>query len=145
MSCETNRELLEMYALGALDAEDRIPVDEHLRENCIRCTAELRKARALNTAVLGSLPLATPSPLLRTRILNSIRPVRARRSPVAWIRIAAGLAVATIWLGLEAQHRSNELAVAQIRMRELQQRSDELGRSLTFLRDPETRPAVSRP
>jgi anti-sigma-K factor RskA len=144
MSCETNSELLELYALGVLEADDREEVEAHLRDNCIRCRAGLRRARAMNSAVLGSLPLEEPSAGLRTRVVNSIRPRRAR-APVAWIGLAAGLAAATIWLGLDNQQRSNELSVARIESRNLQRRSEELGRSLAFLRDPETRPAVSKP
>jgi anti-sigma-K factor RskA len=144
MSCETNRELLELYAIGVLETDEREQVESHLRDNCIRCTAELRRARAFNSAVLGSLPLEAPPAGLRARVVNGVRPLRAR-APVAWIGLAAGLAAATIWLGLDNQRRSNELTVARIESRNLQQRSEELGRSLTFLRDPETRPAVSKP
>lgn len=145
MSCETNRELLELYVLGVLDTDDRTEIEDHLRSHCIRCTGELRRARALNVAVLGALPLETPSPALRERVLRSIRPVRRSRPPLAWIGVAAGLAIAALWLGRENQQRSNQLASAQVQVRELQQRSNELSRSLTFLRDPQTRPAVSKP
>jgi anti-sigma-K factor RskA len=59
--------------------------------------------------------------------------------------VAAGLAAATIWLGFENQRRSRELSIARVETRSLQQRSEELNRSLTFLRDPETRPASAKP
>jgi anti-sigma-K factor RskA len=59
--------------------------------------------------------------------------------------MAAGLAAATIWLGFENRNRANELAVAQRDTRDLQARSEELGRALNFLRDPETRPASAAP
>lgn len=49
-----------------------------------------------------------------------------------------------MWLGYDGREKSNQLAAANAHTRALQQRSDELGRALTFLRDPETRPAVSR-
>jgi hypothetical protein len=78
-------------------------------------------------------------------VVNTIQPKRTPRFPLAWVGLAAGLAVATVWLGLETQEKSNQLAVAGTQMRSVQQRSDELNRALTFLRDPETRPAVSRP
>ena len=93
MSCETNSELLELYALGVLEADEREEVESHLRDNCIRCTAGLRRARAFNSAVLGSLPLEEPPAGLRARVVNSVRPMRAR-APVAWIGLAAGLAAA---------------------------------------------------
>src|SRR6478735_7875878 len=107
MSCETNSELLELYALGVLDPEEREQVESHLREDCVRCTAELRRASAFNAAVLGSLPLQQPSAGLRARVINSIRPKRTR-PPLAWVAVAAGLAAATIWLGFENQRRAGE-------------------------------------
>lgn len=145
MSCETNRDLLELYALGLLDGEERAEVEEHLRDRCERCTPAYKRARALNVAIFAAGDLQEPSPLLRSRVVNSIRPVRARRAPIAWIGLAASLAAATIWLGLERQDLSSQLQVANVQKRDLQFRSDELGRALSFLRDPETRPAVSRP
>ena len=146
MSCETNRDLLELYALGLLDGEERAEIEEHLRTNCIRCTPALKSSRALNVAVLAaSLNAEEPSAGLRDRVLNTIQPARAKRLPIPWIGLAAGLAVAAIWLSFDGREKSNQLAAAKTQVRTLQQRSDELGRALTFLRDPETRPAVSRP
>ena len=144
MSCETNSELLELYALGVLDPEEREQVESHLRGDCIRCTAGLRRACAFNAAILGSLPLQQPSDGLRARVIDSILPKRTRPS-LAWVAVAAGLAAATIWLGFENQRRSRELSIARVETRSLQQRSEELSRSLTFLRDPETRPASAKP
>lgn len=145
MSCETNRELLELYALGLLEGEERAEIEEHLRTNCIRCTPALKSARALNVAIMGALDTDEPSPHLRARVLNTIQPKRAARIPIAWIGLAAGLAVATIWLGFNGQEKQRQLTAANVQMLSLQQRSEELSRALTFLRDPETRPAVSRP
>jgi anti-sigma-K factor RskA len=150
MSCEINRELLELYALGVLDPPERAGIEEHLGRKCDSCGSGLKAARELNIALLASLPLEEPSPLLRSRILNSIRPATAaepgrRKAPIGWMAIAAGLAAATIWLGLENQKRSSELTVARTEQRELQARSQELGRALDFLRDPQTRPASARP
>jgi anti-sigma-K factor RskA len=153
MSCETNRDLLELYALGVLDAEERAEVEEHLGRNCPACTANLRSARELNVALLAaSVPIEEPSPLLRSRVINSIRPASSampaspqRKAPLAWMAIAAGLAAATVWLGLENRNRTAEIAGARGEVRTAQARSEELGRALNFLRDPQTRPASVRP
>ena len=147
MSCETNRELLEQYGLGILDDEELAEVNAHVRDRCSTCAANFRSAYALNAVVLGSLPLVEPPALLRSRILNMVRlrmPARSRM-PIAWIAIAAGLAFAMVWFGLDNQTKSNEIAVARLQMRQMQERSDELNRALTFLRDPETRPASMKP
>ena len=147
MSCETNRELLELYELGMLEPDERTEVEEHLRRNCTRCTAGLKRARALNLAVLAAAPTVEPSAALRTRVINTIRPTPLRKAttPIAWIGLAAALTAATIWLGLDAQQKSNQLAVARVQMREMQLRSEDQARALNFLRDPETRPASARP
>jgi anti-sigma-K factor RskA len=152
MSCETNRELLELYALGVLEPEERAEIEEHLGRNCPVCTAGLRSARELNVALMSAINLEEPSPLLRSRIVNSIRPAAAppsvpsqTKAPFAWIAIAAGLAAATIWLGLENRNRAAELTAARGETRTAQARSEELGRALNFLRDPQTRPASARP
>jgi hypothetical protein len=63
------------------------------------------------------------------------------KAPFAWIAIAAGLAAATIWLGLENRNRAAEVTAARGETRIAQARSEELGRALNFLRDPQTRPA----
>ena len=144
MSCETNREVLELYALGVLDREEASEIEAHLRDNCANCTAALRQARALNTAIIGSMPLEQPSPELRQRVVNSIRPAR-QRAPIAWIGLAAGLALATIWLGWNGQKQSSELTATRSELRDAQRRSAELGSRLDFLRDPETRPASAKP
>ena len=49
-----------------------------------------------------------------------------------------------MWLGYDGPEKANQLATGNAHTRALQQRSDELGRALTLLRDPGTRPAVSR-
>ncbi|HYP09250.1 MAG TPA: anti-sigma factor [Bryobacteraceae bacterium] len=150
MSCETNRELLELYALGVLEPEERGEVEEHLGRNCPACTAALRSARELNIALLSSAPLEEPSPLLRSRVVNSIRPPElatsvTRKAPLAWIAIAAGLAAATVWLGLENRTRTADLIAARKQLQTTEARSQELGRALDFLRHPETRPASVKP
>lgn len=149
MSCEANRELLELYALGVLEPDERVEIEEHLHRSCPTCTPALRAAIALNATLLSALPLEEPSPLLRARLVNSIRPAATpevhRKTPVAWMALAAGLAAAAIWLGVENQNRSQELAAMRVQSDALRARSEELGRSLDFLRDPQTRPASARP
>jgi anti-sigma-K factor RskA len=144
MSCETNRELLELYALGVLEPEERREIDEHLARECPMCTPALRDARRLNVDLLSSLPLETPSPALRARVLASVAPPQ-RHLPVAWIALAAGLALGMVYLGLENQRRGREVIAREAENRELQARADQLGAALGFLRDPGTRPASARP
>ncbi len=38
MSCEELQELYELYALGLLDPEERLELDEHLGRECPNCS-----------------------------------------------------------------------------------------------------------
>lgn len=146
MSCEANRELLELYALGVLSAEERSEIEEHLQRQCSTCTANLRKAHALNVAILGSLPLQEPSALLRPRIVNSVRPgTSVRRASVVWVGLAMAMALATIYLGLEHRRQADALSTAIAQVRSAEQKAATLEASLNFLRDPQTRPAIAKP
>ena len=144
MSCEINREVLELYALGALQPDERRGIDEHLERNCPVCTGALQEARRLNTEILASLPLETPSPALRAKVLASVAPPK-RRLPVAWMALAAALAICMVFLGVENERHRHQLIASEAETRELQARADQLGAALAFLRNPETRPASARP
>jgi hypothetical protein len=98
----------------------------------------------LNAAIIGSLPLEQPSSELRQRVVNSVRPVR-REPPLAWIGLAAGLALGILWFGLESQRKSEDLAAVRVQLRNLQRQSEVLASQLDFLRDPQTRPASAKP
>lgn len=71
---EQIRDVLPLYALGLLDAEEARLVDEHLLTGCAACAHELREFRE----VAGQIPYAfrsvTPPPRVREKLLASITP-----------------------------------------------------------------------
>jgi anti-sigma-K factor RskA len=112
----------ELYALGALDGEDKATVEAHLA-GCAECRTKLESART-RMALLGlAAPSAAPAARVRERVLQEFRahrvggpsaavtPIRARRSPWAplWALAAVVLVAAAGWLRFENGRLSREL------------------------------------
>jgi len=82
MTCDSVREMLEAYALGALEPAERAQVEAHLK-SCAECR---QMARALaDDAALLPQALAYASPLLlpaslKNRVLDAVQP-SGRRDP----------------------------------------------------------------
>jgi len=67
------RELIEAYALGSLDSEQRVTVAEHLAAGCAECTKALEEARLLVSQLSYLAPEAAPLDTLRGRLLETVR------------------------------------------------------------------------
>lgn len=67
------RELIEAYALGALDSEERAAVAAHLASGCAGCTAALREAQWLVSQLAYLAPESAPSDMLRRQLLKTAR------------------------------------------------------------------------
>ncbi len=109
MNAHPQLEDLDLYALGALDAEERRVLETHLRA-CTDCQSKLEEARGRVALMALGAPAETPSPHVRERLMESIRPKHAA-APVSgfrlWLQLASPtfalmtlvLWVAVIWLG----------------------------------------------
>src|SRR5262249_24055045 len=67
------RELVEGYALGALDPEERTAFEAHLARGCAACTRALEESRWLVSQLAYLAPEAEPSGLLRGRLVETVR------------------------------------------------------------------------
>jgi anti-sigma-K factor RskA len=67
------RELIEGYALGALDGNERAALEAHLASGCPECAKALEEARLVVTQLAYLAPPADPSEMLRARVLRSVR------------------------------------------------------------------------
>ena len=67
------RELIEAYALGALDANEQAALEAHLASGCPECAKALEEARLVVTQLAYLAPPAEPSEMLRARVLRSVR------------------------------------------------------------------------
>ncbi|HET9803625.1 MAG TPA: anti-sigma factor [Candidatus Acidoferrum sp.] len=67
------RELIEAYALGALDPQERASLEAHLASGCADCAKALGEARWLVSQLAYLAPEAQPSDMLRGRLLQTVR------------------------------------------------------------------------
>ena len=67
------RELIQGYALGALDARERAAVETHLAAGCSECSKALEEARWLVSQLAYLAPGAEPSEMLKDRLLQTVR------------------------------------------------------------------------
>jgi anti-sigma-K factor RskA len=98
--CQKTRELLEAYALGALEADERTAVERHL-ETCADCRALADEL--VDTAHKLPLALAAVSPLrppaaLKGRLLGQLAPAGRAEPRRWWWRPSAALALVSVVL-----------------------------------------------
>jgi anti-sigma factor RsiW len=77
---QRTRELLEAYALGALDEDERREVEAHLEEcdECAQLARELAEvAHRLPLALAAASPLRPPASL-KERVLGAVAPAASR-------------------------------------------------------------------
>jgi anti-sigma-K factor RskA len=89
------RELIQGYALGALEAHERAALEAHLASGCTECSKELEEARWLVSQLAYLAPGAEPSALLKGRLLQT---VRAEAGPVVTPRETVRGAAAPWWM-----------------------------------------------
>jgi anti-sigma-K factor RskA len=103
---------LSLYALGALQGEERASLEKHL-EDCAACRRELEQLRGDMALMALSASGPTPPRRARQRLLDEVareprlRKVPSRRAwiPVPWFA-AAVLALVAVWFW----HQSDQLA-----------------------------------
>lgn len=74
--------LIDAYALGALEPDEVAHVEQHL-ETCDTCRALLDAVRAVTDELLLAVPDVAPPPALRGRILSRIHEEAASRQPAS--------------------------------------------------------------
>jgi anti-sigma-K factor RskA len=149
------RELIEAYALGALDERERATLDAHLAAGCPDCAKALKEARWLVTQLVYLAPPAEPSDTLRARLLQKVRAeastAQGSTSSKAvipywlWAGVAALLLVSvySTWdarkLQMEIQ-AVNQRATAELKQREqLQQELAAAKQQALILTDPSSK------
>jgi len=97
MQCEEARQLIDAYALSALEDEEARALEEHLA-GCVSCWQELSEARAAAAAIGFVAPVAKADPSLRGAILRRTKRGARRRALVAGGRRARRLWPAAVGL-----------------------------------------------
>jgi anti-sigma-K factor RskA len=123
MNQDQYTELCELYAVGSLDAGERLEFENHLA-GCQDCRAGLAQAMELNEMIFTAASPIKPRPQLRTRVLAGFgQPVKERTPFFGWaFAFAAVAALVIAYFAWNAEHiarisRDVELA----RLREIQQ------------------------
>lgn len=148
MEHQEYQELLNLHALGALDASDRAKIEDHL-QGCSDCRSELIELCDSAALLAHAAPPAEPSAEVRTRILDQVRreprvqtvreasasviPFKARTETSVWataLRLAAAIAFVALLIGVvvlwqrEVRTRQELARLSQ----QLEQQNNELGR-----------------
>jgi anti-sigma-K factor RskA len=105
-NCDQFRELYEAFALGALDAADRIELEKHLATGCAECTQGVAEARWVVSQLAYLSPDSTPSDMLKGRLMQTVR-AEAKGSASSGAATAAATDVKTaipwwMWAGVAA-------------------------------------------
>jgi anti-sigma-K factor RskA len=155
------RELIEGYALGSLDEQERASLDVHLAAGCPECAKALEESRWLVTQLVYLAPPAQPSDMLRARLLQKVRaeagagranaPAGSGLPWWLWAGVAALLLV-TVYSTWNAQRMQkeiqalNEHAAAELKQREqLQQELTTAKREARILMDPSSKKIMLPP
>jgi len=145
------RELIEAYALGALDPQQRAFIEAHLATGCADCTKALDEARWVVSQLAYLAPEVQPSEMLRGRLLQTVRaeahaarPARPASAIPFWMWGAvAAVLLFTIYSSWETVQlnrtiqETNAKAQAEIAKRqELQEQFAIAQREAVILTDP---------
>ena len=91
--------MIEAYALGALDAQDRALLEAHLATGCAECAHALQEASWLVSQLAHLAPSVAPSEMLKQRLLQT---VRAEAAATEGSASPQGLAPWWLWAGVAA-------------------------------------------
>lgn len=154
ITCENMGDLLAPYVLGALDALDRRPVEDHVQA-CAPCAQLAREYQTIASSLAYGVSLAEPPPSLKERTMAqvAVMPQAARPpapSPSRWQRLwewldvffrphaaavalagALGIAALAIWVGVLRTEISNERSATQAMARTLEQQQQTLAWATT--------------
>jgi len=72
-NCDQFRELFEGYALGVLDAEERIALEAHLATGCSDCAKSVAEAHWLVSHLAYITPDSRPSEMIKGRLMQKVR------------------------------------------------------------------------
>jgi anti-sigma-K factor RskA len=125
-NCDQFSELIEAYALGALDPEERSQLEAHLATGCPDCTKAVEEARWLVCQLAYTAPEAAPSDMLKGRLMQTVRAeaqsqakphVLPSKSGIPFWLVAgiAALLVFSIYSAWNARHLESEIREANER------------------------------
>jgi hypothetical protein len=139
------RELIEAYALGALDPDERAAVPAHLASGCAECTKALEESHWIVSQLAYLAPKSSPSDMLRGRLMQRVRaeaaaaktsPAQSRKSAIpfwAWGAVAAVL-LFSLYNAYEARSLREIIHRTQITLQEQIELQQESAKQLALAR-----------
>ncbi len=137
------RELVEAYAIGVLDAEERATFEAHLATGCDDCAKALKEARWLVSQLGYLAPEAKPSELLKDRLMRSVRGEAKAASVLAkpkaaipfwmWAGVAAMLVV-TVYSAWDARRLQRDIEETNKRASAILQQREALQAELALVK-----------
>jgi anti-sigma-K factor RskA len=95
--------MVEAYALGALDPQERAAMEAHLAAGCEECARALGEARWVVSQLAYAAPAAEPSEMLKARLIQTVRSDAKTAAPTSGRSSAAKSAVPVwLWAGVAA-------------------------------------------
>lgn len=160
-------ELLPLYALGALEGQEHLEVEQHLASGCSSCAAELEELEMDLELLAESAAPVDPSPLSWRRLEKELGPspravdlapaAKGGSRPSRWLWPLAAAVVAALGAGLfdhtrlsstvaslDGQKRelSQQLQSAELRIGDLERERTQLARELATVTSPKSRQVV---
>jgi len=125
-NCDQFRELIEAYALGALDPEERAALEAHLATGCSDCAKAAEEARWLVSQLAYVAPEASPSDMLKGRLMQTVRAeaqsqaqphvLRTKNAIPFWLWVGvAALLVFSVYSAWNMRRLQNEILEANNR------------------------------
>ena len=156
-NCDQFRELIEAYALGALDPEERAALEAHFATGCADCAKAVEQARWLVSQLAYTAPEAAPSDMLKGRLMQTVRaeaqsqekprviPAKSAIPFWLWAGIAALLlfSVYSAWntrrLVGEIREANQRAVALNIERQKIEEQLVDAKREATILMDPTSR------
>jgi anti-sigma-K factor RskA len=141
--CDKFRELFEAYALGSLDAEERVAFEAHLATGCQGCLKAVEEARRLVSQLGYLAPDAGPSEMLKGRLMQTVRSearmakgsLKPKTSIPFWMWAGvAALLVLTLYSGWDARRLQKDIEATNQRATAILQQRKELEAQLQLAR-----------
>jgi anti-sigma-K factor RskA len=143
MTCDELRDQYELYALGAMDAEERAELDAHMRREGDPCVDGVRRARELMASLALIAPESHPPARLRARVIG-MAGAKERNwgwTPL-WIAATAGLAIVAVWLGVARRDAQRTLADARLEAQRKTVDLERLNEAFALMNDPAAKQLV---
>lgn len=117
MNCDLCRGKLDAYVDESVSADERVAIDEHLRD-CPACATEALGRLQMKRATRAAAARFSPSPEFRLRMEKAIKKNSRPVAKIAWLpwvsAVAAALLLIAASVTLVTRHAEREQAVAEL-------------------------------